>query len=385
MFDFCIVGGGMVGSALAVGLAQKGYQIAIVETQLPTPFESQQPPDLRVSAINVGSEQLLRELDAWQQVIDMRTTRFIGMEVWEANQEKTVFDHRMNDCEYLGHIVENRLIQIALHNRLGEYQNVTWFCGFNLDEIEESPDSVVLRQSDGKSIHARFVLGTDGGRSKVRALSNIGVQGWQYKQQALGINIHLLYGHRQVTWQQFKPSGPVAFLPLFDDYGCLVWYDSADTIASLKSLTKAELKQRILEHFPDCLGDFEVLDWASFPLTRMHANEYVKGRRVLLGDAAHTINPLAGQGVNLGFKDVRAFLNLVGETMSDSELAVQFNHYEKSRRHDNLLMMSAMDVFYKSFSNNMPLVKFMRNAALASVQKLEPIKRQVIKYALGIG
>ena len=227
----------------------------------------------------------------------------------------------------------------------------------------------------------------------VRAAANIGVQGWQYSQQALGIQIKTYDVQQDITWQQFTPDGPMAFLPLYDGFASLVWYNSANEIKQLKSLSKEKLKQHIVQHFPADLTDFEILDVASFPLTRMHANQYFKGSTVLIGDAAHTINPLAGQGVNLGFKDVAVLLDIIRKELAINEPAVilQPNNYcdwlkkyEESRRRDNLMMMSAMDLLYSLFSNRNTPFELLRNLGLKLANNAGPIKNNVMKYAMGL-
>jgi 2-octaprenyl-3-methyl-6-methoxy-1,4-benzoquinol hydroxylase len=209
------------------------------------------------------------------------------------------------------------------------------------------------------------------------------VQGWQYSQQVLAIQIKTHGAQQDITWQQFTPSGPVAFLPLYDGYASLVWYQQSDYIRQLKNLPKQKLKEQILVNFPSELGDFDVLELASFPITRMHAHQYVKNNVVLIGDAAHSINPLAGQGVNLGFKDVAELL----EGFSHTALVDDPNRlhtYEKKRRRDNLIMMSAMDVIYTTFSNHNFVLNVLRNVGLKLANKSGPIKRQVMKYAMGL-
>jgi 2-octaprenyl-3-methyl-6-methoxy-1,4-benzoquinol hydroxylase len=184
----------------------------------------------------------------------------------------------------------------------------------------------------------------------------------------------------------------MAFLPLFDGYASLVWYNHSSQLGYLKTLTKKQLKQEVIKCFPNDLVDFEVLDCASFPLTRMHANQYCKGNVVLIGDAAHSINPLAGQGVNLGFKDVQVLLAVFSKNLaklddrrftSSDELA-WIKEYEVTRRGDNLLMMSAMDSLYASFGNNLMPLKLLRNLGLKLANHAGPLKKRALQYAVGI-
>ncbi|WJG11303.1 FAD-dependent monooxygenase [Aliiglaciecola sp. LCG003] len=385
MFDVGVIGGGMVGSSVALGLAQQGCKVALVESTMPESYVITQPPDLRVSAINLLSQNLLSQLGAWQSIEKMRLCPFKRMSVWENAKHRTDFVAKDMDLENLGHIVENRLVQLALLELIGQQENVTLLSNGIVDGIHiNSHINVTVKNTD--SFNCKLLIGADGGNSQVRKLMNIGSQGWQYTQQALGIQIKMTDGvQRDITWQAFRPTGPLAFLPLYGGYGSLVWYDDANTIRYLNGLNKTQLKAQILEHFPSELVDFEILNYASFPLTRMHANHYAKGNTVLVGDAAHTINPLAGQGVNLGFKDVQVLLEKMS-TWDKQENSIKpiLVQYESIRRPDNLLMMSAMDFTYSLFSNDIGPLKLLRNVGLALADKATPLKKQVMKYALGL-
>jgi 2-octaprenyl-3-methyl-6-methoxy-1,4-benzoquinol hydroxylase len=392
VFDVCVVGGGMVGSAMALGLGQLGFSVAVVEPKMPQPFESSQPPDMRVSAISVTSQTLLEELTAWPFIKQMRLCPYKRLSVWDAPACRTDFDCADIGHSHLGHIVENRVIQLGLHEAIDKLPNVTFYRNEKVANISITELSTI-NLDNGQSIQAKLLVGADGGHSKVRDALNIGVQGWQYQQKALGIQIKTFLPQQDITWQQFTANGPLAYLPLYDGFAALVWYQSPQHIAFLKSLSKGKLKQQIQQSFPAELVDFEVLDVADFPLTRMHANQYFKDNTVLIGDAAHTINPLAGQGVNLGFKDVSALLNVIKEELStyDRSLVLHSSHYsawlkkyESARRRDNLVMMSAMDLLYTSFSNDNKPLKLLRNLGLTIANKAGPIKNRAMKYAMGL-
>ena len=389
MYDFCINGGGMVGAATALGLAKKGYSIAIIEPNMPLPFERESKPDIRVSAISQTSVDLLDTLGAWRHIASMRVKPYTGLSVWENTDSRTDFTAKSIDMPQLGYFVENRLIQLGCHQALAQYDNVVWFTQDKVTTMSIGPSGATVKVGN-HAIEARWIIGADGANSQVRNAAHIGQTGWQYQQQAMGILVEMAHKTDPITWQQFTPSGPRAFLPLFGRYASLVWYDDEIVLKSLKKLSSTQLKAKILSAFPAELqmhNDFEVLDRASFPLTRAHANKYVSQSAILIGDAAHTINPLAGQGVNLGFKDVGALLDCV-ERCSDVR-SVEFSKrllsdYEAVRRKDNLLMMSAMDGFYALFSNANTFVSVARNKLLELVQGLKPLKKQVLAYAIGV-
>jgi 2-octaprenyl-3-methyl-6-methoxy-1,4-benzoquinol hydroxylase len=195
------------------------------------------------------------------------------------------------------------------------------------------------------------------------------------------INVETEKPQQDITWQWFTPTGPRSFLPLKGNQGSLVWYDSPKRIRLLSAMSTTALENEIATHFPKELGDVKVLQSGSFPLVRRHAQSYFKNRCILVGDSAHTINPLAGQGVNLGFKDVAVLLEVLNQPDWKSEQNLR--QYEKRRRLDNLVMQSGMDLFYKTFSNDISAIKLARNTVLKLANNAGPLKEKVLRYALG--
>ncbi|WP_448213380.1 FAD-dependent oxidoreductase [Colwellia sp. MEBiC06753] len=403
--DVIVVGGGMVGAASALSLANLGLSVVILERLAPIAFDAKQPIDLRVSAISVASENLLKDLNAWQQILQWRACPYRRLGVWEKEQAYAEFSAEQINSPYLGHIVENRLIQLSLWQQLTQHSNIELLIGEDIQAIEQDERFVSVSTSQS-TISAKLLVAADGANSYIRKQVGIGCTGWNYQQSAMLINVSTELPQQDITWQQFKPTGPLAMLPLPSkepskeqvrkEFGAqvpvhqasLVWYHHKDRIKQLNQLSKAELKQQILAEFPQRLGDISVIDHASFPLTRQHANHYFSGRVVLLGDAAHTINPLAGQGVNLGFKDVKALRTVIAKAIGEGECWHQqatLKAYEQQRRPDNLLMMTAMDSLYQMFSNELPLLKFIRNLGLYSAEKApKVIKDKVLAYACGL-
>ncbi|MCU8086930.1 FAD-dependent monooxygenase [Shewanella sp. SM21] len=387
-FDVILVGGGMVGAATAIGLAQQGLQVAVIESFAPEAYQAEQPLDVRVSAISVASETLLKRLGALDSLLKMRNVPYLGLETWELDGCITQFHCSQIGASHLGHIVENRLIQLALWQQMTQLAGITLYC----------PDKVVAfaRDSDGVSVHlqsnskltAKLLVGADGAHSQVRQWAGIGISGWDYAQSAMLININMAQGQQDVTWQQFTPKGPRSLLPLPGNNASLVWYDDANRIKQLMQLNNKQLADQIRVHFPARLdADFTVENKGSFGLTRRHAQRYYSHNVVILGDAAHTINPLAGQGVNLGFKDVEAFLAVIKEALTQNNLWWSnevLAQYQRKRYRDNQLMMTAMDLFYAGFSNDILPLKLLRNGALKLANINSPLKKTVLKYAMGL-
>lgn len=394
-FDCVVIGGGMVGAASAITLAQLGLTVAVVEQFQPKEYSPEQAIDLRISAISLASENLLKQVDAWQQIKKWRACPYKRLGVWEHESAYTEFNADDIEQNHLGHIVENRLIQLALWQQISTMDNIKSFCPESLISLEQDNDKATITLTNSR-ITTKLVIGADGATSKVREMSAIGMTGWDYQQSAMLINVETAMPQQDITWQQFFPTGPVAFLPLaghssLGSHASLVWYHQRDEITRLASLSNNQLEQEILKHFPKHLGSIKVVAKGSFPLTRRHANTYQHRRVLLLGDAAHTINPMAGQGVNLGFKDVIALQHVIanaignGETWHDENVLAR---YEKMRRKDNLLMMSTMDALYVGFSHSSPVIKAARNLALLAVSKVpflnSTIKNKALAYACGL-
>jgi 2-octaprenyl-3-methyl-6-methoxy-1,4-benzoquinol hydroxylase len=385
-FDCVVVGGGMVGAASALSLAEIGLKVAVVERSEPLAYNPEQAFDLRVSAISLASEQLLKQLGAWQQLQQWRSCPYKRLAVWEHEQAYTEFNAENIAQSHLGHIIENRLIQLALWQQIKNHHNVEMFCPESLLSLEQFTSHAKLTLSS-QVIAAKLVIAADGANSQVRKLVNIGTTGWDYAQSAMLINVKTELPQQDITWQQYFQTGPVAMLPMPGNTASLVWYHEKDEINRLASLSNTKLEQAIQQHFPQRLGNVAVVAKAPFSLTRRHANQYSKGRVILVGDAAHTINPMAGQGVNLGFKDVKALQGVLAEAIGSGESwhdEKVIARYEQKRRKENLIMMTTMDALYLSFGHVSPLVKFARNAALSLVNKVPTIKNKALAYACGI-
>lgn len=412
-FDCVIVGGGMVGAASALTLAQLGLRVALVEQFEPTPYLPEQNLDLRVSAISIASQHLLEQVEAWSQITQWRACPYERLGVWEQAYAYTEFNAHDIEQQQLGHIVENRLLQLSLWQKINAQTNIKVFCPYNLINLsqEASQANLTLKNKISlteKNITAKLVIAADGANSQVRKMVDIGITAWDYQQSAMLINVKTEKPQQNITWQQFLPTGPVAFLPLMkpslakDDqliennaeqggYASLVWYHQRDEIKRLSALSNQQIQQEIITVFPKRLGKIEVIAKGAFPLTRRHANSYQSKRVLLLGDAAHTINPMAGQGVNLGFKDVKALQTVIASAISHGECWHNIDvlgRYETMRRKDNLLMMSTMDALYHSFSHPSPIVKTLRNVSLLAINKVPfintVVKSKALAYACGI-
>lgn len=406
-FDFIVVGAGMVGAAIANGLAGRGHTIALIEQGQAPAFDPSGEPDIRVSALSAGSEHYLRTLGVWDDILAMRATPYSHLAVWEAPQHpasrllpggppKTTFSAPDLKAPHLGHIVENSVTQKALWDRASQLEGVTLFAGSGIHSLAESHDRATVTLDSQQQISGRLVIGADGAGSRVRQLAGIGVSRDQYDQQALVASVRYRGTPRDITWQAFHSSGPRAFLPLHgagpahpgESWASLVWYDAPAVLADLRQQPDTGFLERVQAAFPEDLPALTaVAARASFPIARQHAHRYFSGRTVLAGDAAHTINPLAGQGVNLGFQDARCLQDLLddarrlGQDPADPAL---LERYESLRRPANRRMMLTMDVFYHLFSNRRTPLWLARNLGLGLAGSLPFARNRVARYAMGL-
>lgn len=390
IYDVVIVGGGMVGGTLACALGNTDLKVAVIENSLPDQFDPEQSHDLRVSALSVASENILRNINVWPGLESRRVCPYQRMKVWEVSESHagTLFDAQEMGYNHLGHIVENRILQLALIDQLQAYDNVDLFLPDHPESIDFSPGSSLLELASGKQLVAKLLVAADGGNSNVRSSANIGVSKTDYDQYALVASVTTAYEQQDITWQQFYPTGPRAFLPLSGNKASLVWYDKPERVKYLATLSNDELLSELLTHFPEELGEIDaVLGRAYFPLKCQHAHAYVKEGVALVGDSAHIINPLAGQGVNIGLLDAAQLAEVILEGYQSgldiSSLDV-LNPYEKMRKHHNMLMQQTMHVFYHVFSNNILPLKLIRNIGLGLAQNITPAKRKVMAFAMGL-
>lgn len=385
--DIIVVGGGMIGAACATGLAQLGLQIHVIEHHSLPEFDSTSEYDIRISAISAASVNLLKTLKAWQHIEKMRIFPYRGLETWEIEGFATQFHCQDLQLAELGFMVENNLIQLGLWQTFSSYHNITTNVENAIKNVEKCGKNWRIFLSNGESYQAPLIIAADGANSQLRQIAGIGLTGWQYRQDCMLILVNVEQDQQHITWQQFYPSGPKALLPLQNKQACLVWYDSPQKIRELKQLSNEKLAEEIHQAFPPRLGKINVQKFATFALTRRHAQDYFKQGIVLVGDAAHTINPLAGQGVNLGFKDVKVLLSVIESAVKNNEdfsTDHVLQRYQNRRKPDNLLMQSSMDLFYKAFKEDSMPLKIARNLALLGANKITPLKKQALKYALGL-
>jgi len=387
-FDITIIGGGIVGLSLAAALAEVDVSIAIIESEVMALLDDK--ISCRVSAISYASQTILEQLSAWQLIDKKRITAYNTMLVWEKDSAgKLSFDTSLIDADELGYIVENDRIQYALLACVKKQKNVSVFCENKLKTIATSDDGAWLTLQSGQDIMSKLVVGADGANSSLRKMMDIPLTYWDYNHHAIVATVKTQLPHQACARQIFTPSGPLAFLPLFEKNICsIVWSVKPDQGARLIALSSGEFNKALSRAFDNQLGACEIQNKAiSFPLTMRYARDFAQHRVALIGDAAHTIHPLAGQGVNLGLLDALSLAETIIENkQSEKDIGEYKNlrYFERWRKTQAMQMIAAMELLKRLFEDTHWVIKVLRHFALILTDKVQPLKKQFIQQAMGL-
>ena len=386
-FDVAIIGGGMVGATLARALAQTRFRIALIEPQPPHPAHTDTLFDLRVSAITRASQRIFDALGVWQGMVARRVSPFREMHVWETQDKEIHFDSADLSEPYLGHIIENNVISASLYDGLERQANLQCLFGHSCKQLEHNAQGWQVELEDGSQLPATLLVGADGSHSWLRQQAQISVRGWDYDHAAVVTYVKTELPHQDTAWQRFVNKGPLAFLPLTDGYSSIVWSTQPDNAQRLCELPETEFAEELATAFAMRLGRItQVGPRAMYPLRFLMAEQYVKAGIALVGDAAHTMHPLAGQGVNLGLLDAAA----LAEVLHDASKARRspgslqtLRRYERWRRSENMSMLLMVDQIQRLFGNEQPLLRWLRTTGMDLAGRLPLLKDEIIEHAMG--
>lgn len=388
--DVAIVGGGMVGLAVACGLQGSGLRVAVLEQREPQPLAADAAPALRVSAINAASEKLLTRLGVWSDIVARRVSCYHGMEVWDKDSFGRIeFDDQSMGYSHLGHIVENAVIHYALWQKAQQSSDIALMAPAELQQVAWGENEVFLTLKDGAMLTARLVIGADGANSWLRNKADIPLTFWDYRHHALVATIRTEEAHGAVARQVFHGEGILAFLPLSDPHLCsIVWSLSPAEAERMQQASAETFNQALNIAFDNRLGLCSVeSERQVYPLTGRYARQFASHRLALVGDAAHTIHPLAGQGVNLGFMDAAELVDELKRLHRQGKDIGQYlylRRYERSRKHSAAMMLAGMQGFRELFAGSHPAKKLLRDMGLKLADSLPGVKPQLLRQAMGL-
>lgn len=391
--DVGIVGGGLVGGTLGVALAQQGFRVAVIDRETP---EALLEPDLdgRTTAVSYGSRLIFDHLGIWDKV-EHAAEPILDIRVFERGSPWAVYYNSQDIGDVpMGYIVENRALRQGIFHRAREVsERLAWIAPASVTRTERNPESAVIHLSDGSALNALLLVGAEGRLSPTRDEAGLKTLRWSYAQTALIAHVRHEKPHQGSAWEVFQPQGPFAILPL---RACpatgawrsgIVWTGAPDDIQRVLDLDDAAISAELQEIFP-YFGDIRVSGkrW-SYPLAAMVAKGTVDHRLVIVGDAAHTVHPVAGQGVNLGWRDAQALADVLGKARRlglDIGSKSILQDYHRCRRFDTLSILAMSDGMVRLFSNKSRALSFLRNTGLGVVNQLPPVKRRLMHRAMGV-
>jgi 2-octaprenylphenol hydroxylase len=395
-FHIIIAGAGMVGLTLAALLARSGQRdhlrVSIVDAGPEPAFSFADDIGLRVSAISTGSADILRRADAWQDIAGGRVCAYSDMRVWDATgsiegPDTLHFSARDFAVPQLGFISENQLIQHALLASLESMKQAVNF-STAIRSVDKKPGGFTIALADGREIDADLLIGADGASSFVRKQAGISVDSWRYGQSAFVTHLRPERHHDNTAWQRFLANGPVALLPLADGRVSAVWSTLPDEAVAAMEMSDDNLGRKLSAATDSVLGRLSPAGpRGSFPLQARHAKQYVLPGLALVGDAAHSVHPLAGQGANLGLADAACLAGVITDAIAANEVVGDFRvlrRYERARKGANISMLRFVDAINRLFGAQSSTISTLRTTGMRLFNRSGPLRDHMVRVALGI-
>lgn len=385
--DALIVGGGLAGGTLACALGHAGFTVDVIDTADPVTFLDA-AFDGRASAIALSSRRLFERIGVWRRLGD-HPTPMLDIRVSDGSSPLFLhYDHEDIGDEPFGHMVENRMMRRALLEEMASLGSVRLHAPARVASLERGSAGVDVRLDDGTPLCAWLAVAADGRASRTREAAGIRVTGWSYEQVGIVCTVEHEVPHGNVAHEHFLPAGPFAILPLGTHRASIVWTERSESAPAIMALDDAGFLHELRKRFGDFLGRVELVGprW-SYPLSLQYAETAVAQRLVLVGDALHGMHPIAGQGLNMGLRDVAALVDVLtdaarmGLDLGDPQV---LQRYEEWRRFDNTLMLAMTDLLNRLFSNDIPPVRLARDLGLATVDHMPRLKKLFMRHAMGV-
>ena len=384
IYDALVIGGGPVGLATAIGIGMRHFSVALIDADLLSVDINK--PDSRIFAVNHASQRLLMSLEVWSLIPIDQLSPYQHMSVWDAaNAQRIDFDCRMIATDRLGWMIEESVLYGALLTRIAQLKNISIFPKQVIETVDEQVDTICVANSSQSWI-GRHLFATDGANSPCRKQLKVPLTTWPYHQDAVVATVVTEHAHQQTAYQIFHPEGPLAFLPLRDPHRCgIVWSTAPAHAKSLLSLSTIEFNQVLTTAFQNKLGSVTHSQGRNhFPLVMRHVEAYVGTHWVLLGDAAHTIHPLAGLGLNVGLADLTAYLELLDQKPGQWPSKQQLARFQRQRKYAVWQVITLMQALKELFSTDSLPVRLLRGLGINCCNHVPMVKRLLIKHAAGI-
>lgn len=383
-FDVAVIGGGIVGLTAALAMGLRGFSVAVMDAG--SLKIEQTPGDLRVYAVNQSSQALLQQLAVWQELDVASISPYERMRVWDDTTQASInFDTRMIAAPQLGYIIPEIILKQALLKQLNQQPTVTLFPTTKVVGLAQHSEGITISDQK-KQWSSRLLIAADGPNSLCRSLLHIPVTSWPYHQQAIIATVNTEKSHQHTAFQVFNAEGTLAFLPLVNPNRCsIVWSTLPATATRLMALDEQAFNKELTRVFGDTLGEVNLHSnrRQQFPLVMRHAKQYCGPNWLLIGDAAHSVHPLAGLGLNLGLADVATWLNCLDKSKGNLVNRKTLGSYQRQRKYANWKVIVLLSGLKSLFTNPLPPVKALRGLGLTICDKVSPLNRMFIEYAAG--